>query len=228
MTTVKTDSRNFVLSEEDTSTVYSIITRLAHHYNGWYGMTTDDLISELWIDAVTHAIPKDGTVKGNEGLITFYLKRHVYSLSSYASRRTESQLLYGVDTGTIEPTMSDTKSDGTKVVQNNELPWSNGSSTDEKLKLSIIEILSLFSESSAEYKYLNLLFLELGFIDSYEGMSYKDVYGEPDDDELESRRGHTKDMLISSVMGYASSSSSTYKAIKYRVKVRLEEFNISL
>lgn len=185
----------------------NLVNIVAHKYTGWYNLSFDDVKSNLWIDAMKFKIPNN-QIEGNEGWIVNCLKMDALRDIKKVSRRYETQ----------KPVDTITDSSSSEAGPSADDFWFAGGKNLGN-SFNLYDILSIFNEGTREYTYINLMLLEMGMVKSYKGKSYKEVFGGiVDEKELSTGKGHTRNMLIASVMGFASPSSSSFKSLKYRVK----------
>lgn len=207
-----------VFTDEEVAVMDSLINEVSAKYNGWYGLEFEDLHSQLWAEAMRFS-NLDNFME-NRGTTVNSLKRKAISMVRKASLRYSTQIPSNfVEANSVDNEKSKL-TPGSAVSSSEVSAWYNGSSHmgDD---FNIYDILSVFTEGSREHIYVSLLMLEMGFVDTYKGMSYEQTFGVVKDSELLSAKGSTRDMLISDKMGFASSSSSAYKSTKYKVRKKL-------
>lgn len=199
------------LTDEEFSTVDTMLHFIARKYDTWSGVEYDDLKSELWAKTLV-------ILKKEKRIETRWIAKCCYNLSLDICRSAKKYVTrYDVDSDLVDmvtesPEMSVPRQDAEE---------------DETVigRMAVEELVKRFPRNSRERNYLIYLTLYMGIpISDHKerNLTFEKVYGDMP-------KGCRRDLAVARALGFSDDTSSGYRKAKYAVREALaDEYGIDM
>ena len=216
LTSVEYSDAGLELTKKDFDRLDSIARKLASTYNGWYGLTYDDVYDVTW-EKISSLI-KEGA--RDFALIYRCCKNTVLDLIRKTVK--ESGRKFNVDDELMDKVLYCNRSgsyDANENVNNCNTKWNpdfNNMYVTGKVSqdcFGFMELLGLFEKRTPEWEWMLLVGIRNKIIE-VDPVIYNKLFTDR----------HSVDCEVSKLMGYNHQSNNGYRAVKWRVQKAVSEY----